>query len=129
MAPPVAGPQNTSATFSPDPTISPPTIAPGTEVSPPRIKTGSAFSATNDNENCTPRLLPHKMPATNPTIPATDQTITQMVFKGMPTDSAAWWSSATARNARPMDVFWKNTASAVTSTPQIAAAHRSNSLT
>jgi len=30
------------------------------------------------------------MPATSPTMPATDQTMTQMVFKGMPTDSAAW---------------------------------------
>ena len=26
-------------------------------------------------------------------------------------DCAAWWSSATARNARPVAVFWKNSAS------------------
>ena len=85
----MTGPQNTSATFSPDPTINPPTMAPGTEVNPPRISTGSAFSAMSAIENCTPRLLPHNIPATSPTMPATDQTMTQMVFNGMPTDSAA----------------------------------------
>ncbi len=44
----------------------------------------------------------------------------------MPIDSAAWWSSATARSARPIFVFWKNSASAATSTPAMAAAARSN---
>src|ERR1700745_534768 len=102
MAPPRAGPQKTSATFSPTPTMRPPTMAPGTEVKPPRISTGSAFSAPSEIENCTPRLLPHMMPATSPTTPATDQTMTQIERSGMPTDWAAWWSSATARKARPI---------------------------
>ena len=90
--------------------ISPPMIAPGTEVRPPRITTGSAFSATSDSENCTPSLLPQMMPATSATKPATLQTMTQMRFSGMPIDCAAWWSSATARSARPVAVFWKNSA-------------------
>ena len=67
----------------------PPMIAPGTEVKPPRIKTGNAFNAINDSENCTPDLLPHMMPATSATIPETDQTTTQIVFREMPTDRAA----------------------------------------
>ena len=45
-----------------------------------------------------------------------------MVFKGMPTLRAAWWSSATARSARPMGVFWKNTASEMTSSAPMSAA-------
>jgi hypothetical protein len=39
------------------------------------------------------------------------QTITQMRLSGMPIDCAAWWSSATARSARPVPVFWKKAAS------------------
>src|SRR5438552_1946305 len=122
MAPPRAGPQNTSATFSPAPTMSPPTRAPGTEMKPPRISTGSALSATSERLNCTPLLAPHMMPATIATSPATDQTISQMVLSGMPIDSAASWSSATARRARPMRVRWKKTASTATSTAAVAAA-------
>src|SRR5271165_1014652 len=106
--------------------IRPPTIAPGTEVKPPRISTGSAFSATSEIENCTPSLLPHIIPATSPTTPATDQTMTQIERSGMPTDCAAWWSSATARSARPIVVRWKKRASAATSEPATAAATRSN---
>jgi hypothetical protein len=34
--------------------------------------------------------------------PATVQTIAQIWRSGMPTASAAWWSSATARSARPI---------------------------
>src|SRR6202035_4528669 len=56
----------------------PPTMAPGTEVKPPSISTGRAFSATSEIENCTPSLLPHMMPATSPTNPATDQTMTHI---------------------------------------------------
>ena len=63
MPPPIDGPRNTSASFSPAPMISPPMIAPGTEVKPPRISTGSAFSASSESENCTPSLLPHTAPA------------------------------------------------------------------
>jgi hypothetical protein len=77
-------------------------MAPGTLVRPPRITTGSAFSATNDSENCTPSLLPQMMPATRATKPATLHTMTQMRFSGMPMLCAAWWSSATARSARPV---------------------------
>ena len=62
-------------------------------------------------------------------MPATDQTMTQMWLSGMPTDCAAGWSSATARSARPIAVFWKNSASPATSTPAMTAAQRSNSLT
>ena len=64
-------------------------MAPGTEVKPPSMSTGNAFNAMSDNENCTPLFAPHMMPATMATIPATDQTMIQMVFKGMPTDMAA----------------------------------------
>ena len=108
--------------------ISPPMIAPGIDVRPPRITTGSAFSATSDSENCTPSLLPQMMPATSATKPATDQTMTQMRLSGMPIDCAAWWSSATARSARPVAVFWKNSASSATSTAAITAAYRSSLL-
>jgi len=103
-------------------------IAPGTEVSPPRITTGSAFRAISCSENCTPSLAPQIMPATSATKPATAQTMTQMRFSGMPIDCAAWWSSATARSARPVGVFWKNTARHITSSAAIAAANRSSLL-
>ena len=59
------------------------------EVNPPSINTGKAFRAINDNENCTPDLAPHMMPATNATKPAMHQTITQIFLKLMPTESAA----------------------------------------
>src|SRR6266545_3925256 len=81
--------------------MSPPTMAPGTEVKPPRISTGKALSAIKERLNCTPLLAPHMMPATMATRPATDQTTTQMVLSGIPMESAASWSSATARSARP----------------------------
>ena len=104
-------------------------IAPGTLVSPPRITTGSAFSATRLSENCTPSLLPQMMPATSAVKPATLQTMTQIRFSGMPIDCAAWWSSATARSARPVLVYWKNALSAITSAAAIPAAYRSSLLT
>ena len=44
------------------------------------------------------------IPATTATNPATLQTMTQMCLSGMPIDCAAWWSSATARSARPVAV-------------------------
>ena len=69
--------------------ISPPTIAPGTEVKPPRISTGSALSAISESENCTPLFPPQMMPAASATMPATAQTMIQMVRKEIPTDSAA----------------------------------------
>ncbi|MNT70649.1 hypothetical protein D3C72_2090590 [compost metagenome] len=105
MPPPTYGPRYTSESFSPTPMIRPPMMAPGTEVRPPRITTGSARRATVVSENCTPSLLPQIIPATRATTPATHHTITQMRFKGMPMDWAAWWSSATARSARPVEVF------------------------
>ena len=108
--------------------MSPPTIAPGTEVRPPRITTGSARSATVTSENCTPIFEPQMMPATRATRPATHHTITQVLLSGMPTDCAAWWSSATARSARPIAVFWKNTVSPATSTAASAAAMKSSLL-
>ena len=60
--------------------------------------------------------------ATIATTPATDQTTIQMVLSGTPIESAASWSSATARRARPMRVRWKNTASKVTRTAAVTAA-------
>ena len=89
-------------------------MAPGIEVKPPSIRTGSALSAISDSENCTPDLAPHMMPATRATKPATDHTRTQMKFSEIPTDRAAWWSSATARMARPCLVYWLKATSAIT---------------
>jgi len=106
--------------------MSPPRIAPGTDSNPPRISTGSALSAISDRLNCTPLLAPHMIPATIATSPATDHTTTQIVLSGMPMDSAASWSSATARRARPMRVRWKKTASTVTSTAAVRAATSSS---
>jgi hypothetical protein len=51
------------------------------------------------------------MPVTSATMPAANHTMTQIWLSEMPTDSAALWLSATARSARPMRVYWKNTAS------------------
>ncbi|MDT4855798.1 hypothetical protein FQZ97_901670 [compost metagenome] len=101
-------------------------MAPGIEVSPPRITTGRALSATSESENCTPSLEPQMIPATSAEKPATDHTITQMRDSGMPMDCAAWWSSATARSARPVAVFWKKMASTTTSAADTAAATRSS---
>ena len=64
-------------------------MAPGMEVRPPRIRTGRAFRAISARVNWTPSLLPQMTPVTSATKPATDQTMAQMVFKGMPTESAA----------------------------------------
>ena len=104
----------------------PPTIAPEIEVRPPRISTGSALSAMSESENCTPLFAPHMIPATRATPPDTDHTMTQMVFRGIPTERAAWWSSATARRARPMGVLVKKIASPNTSIAPITAAMMSN---
>ena len=86
------------------PMISPPTMAPGIEVSPPRINTGSALSAMICSENDTSERAPHMMPVASATTPAANQTITQICSSEIPTESAAWWLSATARSARPMRV-------------------------
>src|SRR5882672_1825365 len=109
--------------------IRPPATAPGTEVKPPRISTGSDLRAMSERLNCTPLLAPHMTPATMATKPATDHTTVQIVRSGMPSESAASWSSATARSARPMPVFWKNSASTVTSTAAVMAAVSSSRLT
>ena len=106
--------------------IRPPTIAPATDSNPPRISTGSALSAVKVSANCTPLRAPQRRPDTKATKPATVQTITQICCSGMPTASAAWWSSATARSALPMRVFWKNSASPATNSPATSAANRSN---
>ena len=68
------------------------------------------------------------MPATSAATPATHQTITQMRLRGIPIDCAAWWSSATARKARPVAVFWKKRVSKVTSAAAITAAIMSSLL-
>src|SRR6266446_4313699 len=128
MAPPTRGPQYTSPSFSPTPMMRPPTMAPGTEVKPPRMSTGSDLSAISDRLNCTPLFAPHMMPATRATMPATDQTTTQMVLSGMPMLSAASWSSATARSARPTLVRWKRTARMATRTAAVTAAVSSSRL-
>src|SRR5215467_9810693 len=129
MAPPTSGHQYTSPSFSPTPMMRPPTMAPGTEVKPPRMSTGRDFSAMRERLNCTPLFAPHMMPATMATSPATDHTTTQIVLRGMPMLSAASWSSATARRARPILVFWKKMASTVTRTAAVNAAVISSRLT
>ena len=62
------------------------------------------------------------MPVASATMPAANQTIAQIWLSDRPTDSAAWWSSATARSARPMRVRLKNTASPTTMTMAMTAA-------
>ena len=105
------------------PMISPPTMAPGIEVKPPRISTGSAFSATISSAKETSERAPHMMPVISATMPAVNQTITQIWLSEMPTESAALWLSATARRALPMRVYWKNSAStAIISEAMMAAA-------
>ncbi len=64
-------------------------MAPGIEVNPPSMRTGSAFNAMSESENCTPILVPHMMPATSATKPASDHTMTQMKLSEIPTESAA----------------------------------------
>ena len=86
------------------------------------MSTGSALSAMICRPNDTSERAPHMMPVTSATSPAVNQTTTQIWLSEMPTDSAALWLSATARSARPMRVLWKNTASAATIRPAIAAA-------
>jgi hypothetical protein len=102
--------------------ISPPTIAPGIEVNPPRISTGSALSAMTWSANDTSERAPHMMPVTSATMPAVNQTMTQIWFSEIPTESAALWLSATARSARPIRVLEKNTASAAIISDAITAA-------
>ena len=104
-------------------------MAPGTEVRPPKITTGRARSATVVSENCTPSLEPQIIPATRATTPATHQTMTQMRLSGMPMDCAAWWSSATARRARPVLVFWKKMLNITTSAAAMPAAITSSLFT
>jgi hypothetical protein len=48
--------------------------------------------------------------------------MTQIWLSEMPTESAALWLSATARSARPIRVYWKNTASAAIITEAMTAA-------
>ena len=64
----------------------------------------------------TSERAPHMMPVTSATSPAANHTITQIWSSEMPTESAAWWLSATARSARPMRVLEKKTASTATIT-------------
>ena len=89
MPPPINGATKTPPVFAGTDDQAADDGAPGTEVNPPRISTGSAFNAIRARENCTPSLLPHMMPATSATMPATAQTMTQICFSGMPTLNAA----------------------------------------
>ena len=89
-------------------------MAPGIEVKPPRISTGSALSAMIWSANETLDRAPHMMPVVSATMPDANHTITQTCSSAMPTESAALWLSATARNAKPMRVFWKKTANTAT---------------
>ena len=97
-------------------------MAPGMDVKPPRIRTGNAFRATISRAKETSERAPHMMPVTRATIPAANQTITQICCSVMPTDMAAWWSSATARNARPIFDLLKKMASAATISAAMTAA-------
>ena len=83
------------------------------------------MSAISESENCTPLFPPQMMPAASATMPATAQTMTQMPRSEMPTESAAAWSSATARSARPTRVRWKKMASTMTRTAAMPAAKSS----
>ena len=65
-------------------------MAPGTEVKPPRISTGSALSAMICSAKDTSERAPHMMPVASATMPAVNQTITQICSSEMPTESAAW---------------------------------------
>ena len=103
----------------------PATIAPRIESKPPSTSTGKAFSTISDRENCTPSRAPQRRPATSATKPAAVQTTPQITGRRRPTASAASWSSATARKARPMRVKRKNAVSPATIAPAIAAATRS----
>ena len=62
------------------------------------------------------------MPATSATTPAVAHTSIQICFSGMPIDSAAAWSSATARKPRPTLVCENSSASTATMMPATAAA-------
>ena len=64
-----------------------------------------------------------------PMAPATPQVMAQMRCSGTPTDIAAWWSSETARSARPVRVREKNRLSASTSAAAIPAAAMSKTVT
>ena len=90
--------------------------------------TGSALNASSEIENCTPSFDPHISPANSATMAEAAQTTAQMFFNGIPTESAAWWSSATARRPRPTRVLLKNQASAATSTAAVPAAATSKVL-
>ena len=119
-------PMYISASFSPRPIKRPPMIAPGIDVKPPNINTGSAFKAIKESENCTPDSVPHIMPATIAMKPEIAQTNTQILLSEIPTDKAAWWSSATALKALPVFVYCQNKANAVTSITAIIVAHTFN---
>ena len=56
-------------------------MAPGTEVKPPRISTGSALSAMICSAKDTFERAPHMMPVTSATMPAANQTMTQIWFE------------------------------------------------
>ena len=101
-------------------------MAPGIEVNPPRISTGNALSAMICSAKETSERAPHMMPVASATMPAVNHTITQICSSEMPTESAALWLSATARNARPTRVLWNTTPSVATMTSAIAAAAMSS---
>src|SRR5262245_43971312 len=109
-----------------DTDIRPPTIAPGIEVRPPRMRTGSALSAITSRAKETSERAPHMMPVTNRPRPAANHTTTHSRSSEIPTDSAASWLSATARSARPILVFEKNTANPATMTDAMTAAAMSS---
>ena len=71
------------------PMMSPPTMAPGTEVNPPRMSTGSALSAITWRAKETSERAPHMIPVASATMPAANQTMTQIWLSEMPTDKAA----------------------------------------
>jgi hypothetical protein len=54
------------------------------------------------------------MPVASAMTPAMNQTSTQIVDSEMPTDSAAWWSSPSARMARPIFDLLRNRMSPAT---------------
>ncbi len=65
------------------------------------------------------------MPVASAITPAMNQTSTQIVDSEMPTDSAAWWSSPSARIARPIRDLLRKASSPATSRPAPITAVRS----
>ena len=84
--------------------IAPPTIAPGIESSPPRITTGKTRKPTKLMSWLTPTRLATMMPPIAAAAADIAHASANTRLMLIPIDSAACWSSATARIAMPSRV-------------------------